>query len=152
MRFNTLTEFQAYFEDEQKCRATFEALRFQNGDYCPYCSHGKINRFLNGKRYRCANCKKDFTIKTGTAFSGSKIPLKKWFLAIYLLSTSYKGASPLRLASQVGVTHKTAWFMDYRIRESLRKMGGGFPLEYKTVSAQADANQRISRKTGIISA
>lgn len=75
-------------------------------------------------RYRCASCKRDFTIKTGTLFGESKIPLKKWFIAIFLLTQSKKGISSVSLAKFVGVSQKTAWFMDHRIREALKQNDG----------------------------
>lgn len=123
-QFKTLMDFLAYFKDEDTCRKYFESVRFAKGDYCPHCGNSKINRFTGGKRYRCAKCKQDFTIKTGTVFGESKIPLQKWFVAIYLLSTSKKGISSPQLAKQIGVTQKTAWFMDHRIRASLKQNKG----------------------------
>lgn len=122
--FKTLAEFMAVFKDEEACRKHFEAIRFAEGDFCPHCKHDKIMRFADGKRYRCHNCRKDFTIKTGTLFGESKIPLQKWFIAIYLLTTRKKGISSIELAYHVGVTQKTAWFMDMRIRESLKQSKG----------------------------
>jgi transposase-like protein len=124
MTFKNLTQFMASFPTEEACRAYFEAIRFADGDFCPHCGHDKINRFKDGKRYRCASCKQDFTIKTGTLFGESKLPLQKWFIAIYLLTTSKKGISSIELAEQVGVSQKTAWFMDMRIREALKQGGG----------------------------
>lgn len=122
--FKTLAEFIQKFNNEEACRAYFEATRFNKGDFCPHCKHNKINRYSDGKRYRCASCKRDFTIKTGTLFGESKIPLQKWFIAIYLLTTSKKGISSIALAEQVGVTQKTAWYMDMRIREALKQGRG----------------------------
>lgn len=122
--FKTLADFHRVFNNEEACRKHFEAIRFAKGDYCPFCKHDKINRFSDGKRYRCASCKRDFTIKTGTLFGESKIPLKKWFIAIYLLTNSKKGISSISLAEQVGVTQKTAWYMDMRIREALKQNKG----------------------------
>lgn len=122
--YKTLIDFLAYYKDEETCKKYFEQIRFVNGDYCPHCNHSKINRFADGKRYRCASCKKDFTIKTGTVFGESKIPLQKWFVAIYLLTTNKKGISSINLAKQIGVTQKTAWFMDHRIRATMKQNGG----------------------------
>ena len=119
--FKTLAGFMATFPDEAACRAYFEQIRFAKGDYCPHCKHDKIMRFSDGKRYRCAKCKKDFTIKTGTLFGESKITMHQWFIAIYLLTTRKKGISSIELAEQVGVTQKTAWFMDHRIRASFKQ-------------------------------
>lgn len=122
--FKTLAEFLEHFRDEETCRETFRAIRFQNGEYCPHCGHTTIYRFQNGKRYRCADCRQDFTIKTGTVFGESKVTLKKWFIAIYLLSTTSKGISSVQLAKHVGVTQKTAWFMDHRLREAMKQNRG----------------------------
>ena len=122
--FKTLAEFMACFKDEKTCRKHFEQVRFAKGDFCPHCKHDKIMRFADGKRYRCHKCRQDFTIKTGTLFGESKISLQKWFIAIYLLTTSKKGVSSIYLAEQVGVSQKTAWFMDMRIREALKQSKG----------------------------
>ena len=122
--FKTLVQFLSYFKDEATCRQYFESIRFAKGDFCPHCKHDKINRFANGIRYRCAKCKQDFTIKTGTLFGESKIPLQKWFIAIYLLTSNKKGISSIQLADHVGVTQKTAWYMDHRIREALKQGNG----------------------------
>src|SRR3989344_7918546 len=124
VEFKTLAQFIGAFPDENACRKYFEAIRFAKGDFCPHCKHTKINRFADGKRYRCAKCKQDFTVKTGTVFGESKISLQKWFVAIYLLSTSKKGISSVQLAKQIGVTQKTAWFMDHRIREAMKQNNG----------------------------
>jgi transposase-like protein len=114
--FKSLTEFTDFFHSEEVCLQHYTATRFANGEYCPHCNHREIYSFKGGKRYRCASCKKDFTIKTGTLFGESKLPLRKWFTAIYLLSTTSKGMSSVQLAKHVGVTQKTAWFMAHRIR------------------------------------
>ncbi len=123
-RYKTLVEFLAHFKDEETCQKYFEQIRFSQGEYCPHCNHSKINRFSDGKRFRCAKCKKDFTIKTKTVFGESKISMQKWFVAIYLLSVNKKGISSINLAEQVGVTQKTAWFMDHRIRKALKQNSG----------------------------
>lgn len=118
--FKTLTEFTDYFTEEN-CHKYFEATRFKNGDYCPHCGHDKIMRFSNGKRYRCNACRKDFSIRTGTIFDSSRLPLRKWFMAIYLLTTHKKGISSIWLAEQLKVEQRTAWYMDMRIREALKQ-------------------------------
>lgn len=119
-----MAQFAGHFNSEEACRKHFEAIRFAKGDFCPHCKHKAIMRFADGKRYRCHSCRRDFTIKTGTLFGESKIPMQKWFIAIYLLTTAKKGISSISLAEQVGVTQKTAWFMDMRIREALKQGKG----------------------------
>jgi transposase-like protein len=116
LEFKTLTDFTDHFCDEETCVKHYTATRFADGEFCPHCGHREIYSFKGGKRYRCQSCKKDFTIKTGTLFGESKLPLRKWFIAIYLLSTTSKGMSSVQLAKHVGVTQKTAWFMAHRIR------------------------------------
>src|SRR6266849_10833315 len=147
--FKTLAEFLEYFKDEETCHEHFTAIRFRNGEYCPRCGHTKIYTFSNGKRYRCAKCKEDFRIQTGTVFGASKLPLKKWFIAIYLLSTSNKGISSVQLAKQVGVTQKTAWFMDHRIRKAMKQGRGqlfGIIEADETYVGGKDKNKHLSKR------
>jgi len=122
--FKTLTDFTDYFCDEETCVAYYTDIRFGNGKYCPHCGHTEVYTFKDGKRYRCADCKQDFTIRTGTVFGESKLAIRKWFIAIYLLSNTSKGISSVQLAKHVGVTQKTAWFMAHRIREAHRQNKG----------------------------
>ena len=117
-------EFTDYFCDEETCVKHFTDSRFRNGEYCPHCHHDKIYLCANGKRYHCAKCKQDFTIRTKTVFGDSKLPLRKWYMAVYLLSTSGKGISSVQLAKQIGVTQKTGWFIDHRIRKAMKQNKG----------------------------
>lgn len=122
-QFKSLIDFTNYFKDEETCRNHFEQIRFGKGEYCAHCGHTKIYRFKGG-RFRCGKCKQDFTIKTNTIFGESKLPLRKWFIAIYLLTTNTKGISSIQLSKHVGVTQKTAWFMDHRIRQAMKQGNG----------------------------
>lgn len=148
--FKTLAEFMDYFKDEETCREHFADIRFRNGEFCPHCGHNKIYSFSNGKRYRCGKCRQDFTIKTGTVFGESKLPLRKWFIAIYLLSTSGKGISSVQLAKHVGVTQKTGWFMDHRIRKAMKQNKGNLfgPVECdETFIGGLEKNKHKSKRT-----
>ncbi len=85
----------------------------------PKC--GAIHRIQTRKiegYYRCLACKLDFTVRTGTIFGRSHIPLDKWLYAIYIINTARKGISSLQLAQEIGITQKSAWFMLQRIREA----------------------------------
>ena len=124
LEFKTLAEFMEYFQDEETCRAYFAGIRFRNGEYCPHCGNKQIYTFAGGKRYRCPKCREDFTVQTGSVFGSSKVPLRKWFIAIYLLATTSKGISSVQLAKHVGVTQKTAWFMDHRLRSAMKQNKG----------------------------
>jgi transposase-like protein len=120
-KFVSIVDLLEFFKNEETCHKYFEEIRFRDGEYCPHCGNSLIYKFADGKRYRCSHCKKDFTIKTGTIFGESKITLRKWFIAIYMLSASKKGISSVQLAKQVGVSQKTAWFMDHRIRKAIEQ-------------------------------
>lgn len=151
----SIAAFTAQFPDEEACRKHFETIRFRNGEYCPHCGHTTVYRYKDGKRFRCGGCKQDFTIKTGTIFGESKLPLRKWFMAIYLLTTCRKGISSVQLAEQVGVTQKTAWFMDHRLREAMKQgngqLFGAVEVDECYIGGKAEnmhARQRRERITG----
>lgn len=96
-----------------------EMWRWPDGPVCPHCSHEKIYSYKDKKTFKCAECRKKFNIRTGTIFQNSKLPLRKWLIAMYLLTSHKKGISSYQLAKDIGVTQKTAWFMLHRIREML---------------------------------
>lgn len=118
LEFSSTYELLEKLPDEQSCIKYFTAIRWQHGEYCPYCNCEKIYHFSDNKTHKCATCKKRFSIKVGTIFDDSKIPLRKWFLAIFMMTTHKKGLSSLQLARDIKVTQKTAWFMMHRIREA----------------------------------
>ena len=113
------------FTDLTKARAFLEAQRWEDGRYCPHCGEAENTRELKGKAhrpglYQCNSCRKQFSVTVGTVFERSKVPLNKWLLATFLLSSSKKGMSAHQLHRTLGVTYKTAWFMSHRIREAMR--------------------------------
>lgn len=150
--FNTIIDFLNYFKDEETCQTYLENLRFKDGEFCPHCGHHKIYKFQDGKLYKCAKCRKKFSIKTGTIFESSKISLKKWFLAIYLLSTNKKGISSIQLAEQLGVTQKTAWFMYHRIRNTyIQKksmLGGTIEIDETYVGGKNKNKHNVKKIKG----
>ena len=83
----------------------------------------KIYAFNDGKTFKCSCCKKQFTVRIGTIFEESKIPLRKWFMAMYLLFSHKKGISSCQLAKDISVTQKTAWFMLSRLRHASSMFG-----------------------------
>src|SRR6202049_2958258 len=116
--------------DETAAYAWVEARLWPNGPVCPHC--GGVDRIgkLQGKStrvgvYKCYQCRKPFTVKVGTVFEDSHVPMRFWLQAMYLLCSSKKGISSNQLHRTLGVTLKTAWFMSHRIREAMRVVGVG---------------------------
>lgn len=112
---NQIIQFRQKFDSEDKCLNFLYEKRFHNGIHCPICGHKKVYAFSDCKTWKCSYCRKKFNVKTGTIFAGSKITLSQWFIAIFLLTSNKKQISLHQLANQVGVTNKTAYFMNYRI-------------------------------------
>src|SRR3954449_7665870 len=130
---------EARFHDEEAAYAYVEAMVWPNGRVCPHC--GVIDRSgaLKGKStriglYKCYACRKPFTVKVGTIFEKSHVPLHIWLQAIFLLCSSKKGMSSNQLHRTLGVTLKTAWFMSMRIREAMRDGKIPAPLAGSTLS------------------
>ena len=124
----SLFAFQQQFPDEASCLAFMETQRWgENGAnrYCPHCGSLKSYRFADGKLFKCGDCRKKCTVKVGTMFSDSHVPLHKWLYAIYLNTSLKKGISSIQLATYLGITQKSAWFMLQRIRYSVEKAGRG---------------------------
>jgi len=106
------------FPDEDTARTYLEARLWPNGAVCPTCAgQDRITPRRKGF-YRCNACQVDFTIRTGTIFERSHIPLHKWLYSMYLLVTARKGISSMQLAKEIGITQKSAWFMLGRLREA----------------------------------
>lgn len=115
-------------QSEAAAYAWVEARVWPNGPVCPHC--GGFDRIgkMAGKAtriglYKCYQCRKQFTVKVGTVFEDSHVPMNLWLQAMYLLCSSKKGISSNQLSRTLGVTLKTAWFMSHRIREAMRFVG-----------------------------
>src|SRR5688572_11444340 len=109
--FKSQLEFQKHFSTDKKCRAYLEQQRWGDQPVCPFCAVENVTRLKDGKRFQCneKGCRKQFSVTVGTIAENTKIPLTKWFLAMYILSNHSKGISSLQLASWLDVTQKTAW-------------------------------------------
>ncbi len=119
----TIFDITEKFKTEQDC---LNYLKETHGTDCRHCGHNEVYACKTRNLYKCKQCKKQFTLKIGTIFQGSRIPLPKWFMGIYLLNESSKGISSIQLAKKLGVTQKTAWFMYHRIRETFKQPMGSF--------------------------
>lgn len=150
------------FSDAEKARLHLEAQRWPDGPYCPHCGNADQDRIakMEGKAHRpglynCRECRKQFSVTVGTVFERSKVPLNKWLLATYLLTSSKKGMSAHQLHRMLGVTYKTAWFMFHRIREGMRpgndvagpRGGEGKIVEAdETVIGGKERNKHVSKR------
>jgi transposase-like protein len=121
-QFTNLHDLRQYFKNEIICREYLEKIRWNGNPVCPFCQSDNPYKLSDQKTYKCSNkdCKKKFTATVGTIFENTKIPLSKWFVAMYLLTSHKKGISSLQLHRDIGVTQKTAWFINHRIREMLK--------------------------------
>jgi transposase-like protein len=120
-QFKTLPQLFDFFKDEETCRQYLAQQRWGGTPACPFC--GVINPYVTSRGYKCREktCHKKFTVTVGTVYENSKIPLRTWFGAIYLGTSSKKGISSLQTSRQLGITQKTAWFLNHRVREMLRE-------------------------------
>src|SRR4029077_5186419 len=120
MSRSTISTFQlfAMIPDQETARVYLESRLWPNGVRCPVCGLGERITTRKGGFYRCNQCKEDFTVRTGTIFERSHVPLHKWVYAMYLVVTARKGISSMQLSKEIGVTQKSAWFMLGRLREA----------------------------------
>lgn len=116
-----ITEFKSIFDllkafpNEKSCIDHLEKIRWNGVVISPFDETSKVYK-CSGNKYRCKNTKKYFNVRTGTIFDNTKVPLQKWFVALYIFSSHKKGISSHQLAKDISVTQKTAWFLLHRLR------------------------------------
>jgi transposase-like protein len=114
-----------FFHNEEAAYEFVEARIWPNGALCPHCGGTERNKKMGGAStrigtYKCYDCRKPFTVKIGTIFEASHIPMRLWLQAIFLIASSKKGISSNQLHRTLGITLKSAWFMSHRIREAMK--------------------------------
>ncbi len=118
-KFKSYLDLTTYFATEEICAEHLATIRWNGDLVCPYkeCQHDNIYKLGDGK-YKCGKCRRKYSVRVGTVFQDSKIPLRKWFAAIYLVTSHKSGISSIQLGKDIGVQQKTAWFLLHRIRHT----------------------------------
>ena len=115
-KFDNIISLTSYFNSKEKCQQAIIESRWSDGDVvCPYCGHHHCAKRGDG-RFRCNHCLKNFSCLVGTIFENTKLPLIKWFVAMYLISSHKKGISSHQLSHDINVTQASAWYMLQKIR------------------------------------
>ena len=149
----TLMQVIEQFATDEQAEAWFIECRWPDGMRCPRCNGENVceRKHRKPQPYRCRDCRRDFSLKTGTCMQGSNIPLRKWAVAFYLLSTNLKGVSSMKLHRDLGITQKSAWHMAHRIREMWNRANVPFagPVEVdETWVGGKEQNRHQSKKHG----
>ncbi len=115
-----LIELTERIDNEERARGFLEEMRWPNGVCCPRCGHEHISRLKDYKKFECAACEYQFSVTSGTFMHKTRVALRKWLFAVYLISESKKGISAKQIERTLGVSYPTAWFMMHRIREAMK--------------------------------
>src|SRR5579864_5620116 len=150
----TLQQAILHFSNEQTCIDAVAAMRWPDGKpVCPSCQHQEHYYLATQKRWKCKECWKQFSVKVGTIFEDSHIPLSKWMPAMWMVGNCKNGVSSWEIHRAIGVTQKTAWFMMHRIRLSMHsgslemKLGSNNPVELdETFIGGKARNMHASRR------
>jgi transposase-like protein len=148
--FSSIIDLLKKFPDEQTCIDQLEAIRWGGHVVSPYNAESKVYKCA-GNKYKCKETAKYFNVRTGTIFEDTKLPLRTWFLAIYLIASHKKGISSHQLARDLSITQKSAWFVLHRVRyafnhkDFIAAMSGTVELDETYVGGRA-SNKHISKR------
>ena len=127
------------FNCDEKCREALERIRWPNGVCCTRCGDLDVNELHGHNRWECRSCGYQFSVTSGTIMHDSHLPLRKWFLAIYLMCESKKGISANQLKRTLGVAYRTAWYLCHRIRQAM----GNDPFEGPTLLGIVEVDETL---------
>ena len=135
----SLSEFVERYSTEERCEQALERYRWPEGFVCPDCGAREHSRFVaDGRQYwQCSQCRSQTTVCSGTLFHASKLPLTKWFQAIYLVTQNKNNISALSLKRHLGVSYSTAWRVKHKLLEAMRRN----PLDWRIEQLQTVARQ-----------
>src|SRR5271154_4197341 len=151
--FDSLFDLLAAFPTEQACIDHLRAIRWRDGEFCPHCGGLRVYHFSDRKTFKCGDCRQRFSIKVGTIFHDTKLPLRKWFMACWMITNHPKGIASTTLAKDLQITQKTAWFVLHRIRHAARTQSFNTRLKGKveideTYVGGKDSNRHKNKKSG----
>jgi transposase-like protein len=146
----TLQNAIVYFSDPDRCLSYAIKLRWRNGISCPRCGSTEHSYISTRRFWFCKGCKKQFTIKVGTIMEDSPIPLDKWMTAAWLICNCKNGISSYEIARDLGITQKSAWFLDHRIRAAMQsgsfdKLSGEIEADETFIGGKA-RNMHVSKR------
>lgn len=127
------------FQTDDDCRKVLENIRWPNGIHCPRCGCVETFKIPKHNRWECKGCGYQFTVMSGTIMHDSHLPLRKWFIAIYLMCESKKGISANQMKRTLGVSYKTAWYLCHRIRQAM----GNEPFEGPTLVGIVEVDETL---------
>ncbi len=108
------------FDSDDDCRRHLEQLRWPNGVACARCGNKSVSRIATRNQYDCNSCRYRFSVTSGTIMHDSHLPLRKWFIAIYMIVEAKKGVSARQMGRTLNIAYRTAWYLNHRIREALK--------------------------------